>query len=124
MSTHLVEPLALTLLDGAERKFRLTYGALRRIKSRLGVATIAEVFSANEDAIITMLYESMLERGEMTFDEFCEVVPLDFKAVADFVSKLGRAAGLFSETANPPQASGAQTSTGADSGPLPASTSA
>jgi hypothetical protein len=118
---HLIEPLALTLLDGAERKFRLTYGALRRVKARLGVASISEMMAANEEAIIVMLYESMVDRA-LTFDEFCEVVPLDLRKLSEFVSQLGKAAGLF-DAANPPKASEAVTSTGSDSGVLPASIS-
>lgn len=79
MKTHPIEPITLKTTDGQERGFLLTRGALRRIRAKLGVKTLQEVLGkvATDDdgAMGVLLYECLLVKGELSFDQFEDIMP-------------------------------------------------
>ena len=99
------EPLEYTLLDGKAYLFRLTLGGLRRVKRSLGAASIqAAIQNDGLDASISILWESLIEKpGGMTEDQFADLLPPDFKAISELVSKLMNVDGVTASPLPPTQ---------------------
>lgn len=84
-----IEALRFTTLDGKERRFLLTMGGIRRIKSRFQVKTLGEFM--NQDAAevgIPLLYEALQDKGDLTEDEFAELLPAHMETIAKLSAEL------------------------------------
>jgi len=76
MTIKPVEVLALTLLDGKERRFLLTAGGGQRLKARFGVKIITDILQRDAYEVgPPLLFEAMLDKGEMTEEQFLELLP-------------------------------------------------
>ena len=84
-----ITPVSLLCVDGQERKFLLSMGGIRRLKSRLGVKTLAEIFQQDiEAAGIPIFYEALQDRGDMTEDQFANLLPSDLPTLMDALMTL------------------------------------
>jgi hypothetical protein len=88
-STRPITPVAITLTDGQERKFLLSLGGLKRIKEKLKVKNLADVFKLDAvDAGIPLLWEALLDKGGMTEAQFADLLPADLQAIAERMAAL------------------------------------
>lgn len=89
MSASALTPLRLALLDGEEREFLLTFGAMRRSRK-----AIAALDADDQLGIVsTTLYEAMLDKS-MTLEEFEDLLPLDIDGLKTFTTQLMEQAGF------------------------------
>ena len=70
-----IDPVVIKTTDGKERKFLLSAGGINRLKQRFKVTTVKDLLAADESAAVTVLYEAMLEKGDMTEEQFNDVLP-------------------------------------------------
>jgi hypothetical protein len=82
-----IDPITLQTIAGQELRFLLSMGGFRRLKKKLGIKNIGDLMAQQEDAVIPLLYEALLDKGEITEDEFAELLPANLtilvKAVAE-----------------------------------------
>jgi hypothetical protein len=102
---HAIDAVPVRLPDGRTLHFRTTWASIRRASQALGVSA-TELLSSEPldiDAAIRLIYESMQERDQISFEEFCEIV------TAANLDELARLAKLLSgrdEQGNGSSASG------------------
>lgn len=105
MTTRAIDPVVLTTTDEQERKFLLTRGALKRIRTRLKVKTLPEVLSkvAQDDdgAMAVFLYECLLDKGTLTLEQFEDVMPFNIEDDQRALAKI-LGASLPEPSENPP----------------------
>ena len=71
---HPVKPVKVELPDGTRVNIRLTWKALRRVSERFG-KPVSELFrDLNDDTIVVALYEAIEEKGELTIEQFREII--------------------------------------------------
>jgi hypothetical protein len=88
-TTRPITPITITLQDGQERKFLLSLGGLKRIKERLKVKNLADVFQMDAvDAGIPLLWEALIDKGSMTEAQFSDMLPADLQAIAQSMAAL------------------------------------
>lgn len=82
-STRAIEPVSLTTIDGEERKFLLTRGALNRLRKKLQAKNLPEILkkvgSDDDGAMGTFLYECLQDKGELTEEKFLEIMPFSIE---------------------------------------------
>lgn len=84
-----ITPVSLLCVDGQERKFLLSMGGVRRLKQKLGSKTLQEVLQRDiEEAGIPILYEALLDRGELTEEQFADLLPSDLPTLLDAIMTL------------------------------------
>ncbi len=84
-----IEPTTLKLLNGEERSFLLSMGAVKRLKSRFKVKTVEELLTRDtEDVLVPVLFEALMNRDGMTEDQFSDLMPVDFQAISVAVAEL------------------------------------
>lgn len=89
MNERPIDPTKLTLNDGKEYKFLLSMGGLRRLKEKFGVKTVAGILERDAcDVGIPVLYEALLDRGDMTEDEFADLLPAHLSKIGMAVAAL------------------------------------
>lgn len=95
-----IDPVLLKLTNGEERKLLLSFGGLRRLKQKFQVKSIQELMQKDsEEAMLCVLFESVLDKGDMTLDQFADLVPAH---VADLAAIVGKLFGQSMPAANPP----------------------
>ena len=76
--TDPVEPVRIVLLDGKERLFLLSAGALRRVREKLKAGNLQEVLERDiEAAGPALLWEALREKNGITEEDFLELLPAD-----------------------------------------------
>lgn len=100
-----IDPIVIRLIGGEKRKFLLTMGGIRRLKTRFEVKTIQELMSRDlSDVGVPLLYEAMLDKtGIDNEDALADRLPAHLEALAMSVGKLLGAS--FPPNENPPPAS-------------------
>ena len=84
-----IEPVAIVTTDGEERKLLLTLGTMKRVKARLGCASFQEALQKDMlEAAGAILYESLMDKGDLTADQFYDILPMDPDGLGDVVSAL------------------------------------
>jgi hypothetical protein len=81
-----IEPLTFTTLDEVEREFRLTMREQRRIAERHGSNLTGA--SPVVAFLPAFLYECLVDKGELTLEQFEEVLPADIELVGGFFNAL------------------------------------
>lgn len=86
MAGSTIEPLTLTLMDGAERGFRLTMKEIRALTRRFGSDLMNTSVS---EYSISVLWEALLDKpSEMTEDDFAALLPPDPEILLGFFQAL------------------------------------
>lgn len=86
---HPTDGPKLRLIDGVEKEFLLSMGSLRRLKKRFGVTLIKELLDRDAEEIgVPLLYEAMVDRGNMTEDEFANLLPANLDIILRTVMSL------------------------------------
>lgn len=89
MAERPISPVTMTLCDGQERKFLLSLGGLKRIKEQLKLATLRDVFEMDAvDAGIPLLWEALLDKGDLTQQQFADLIPADIEHVTRTIVQL------------------------------------
>jgi hypothetical protein len=84
-----IEPVAIVTTDGEERKLLLTFGAMKRVKTRLGCDSFHEALQKDMlEAAGAIVYESLVDKGSLTADQFYDILPMDPDGLGDVVSSL------------------------------------
>ncbi len=83
------DPIKLTLLDGKERGFLLSMGAIKRLKGRFKAKTVADLLTKDtEDVLVPVLFEALVEKDGLDEDRFTDLMPVDFEAISEAVRSL------------------------------------
>lgn len=89
MADRPIDPVTITLLDGREHSFLLSMGSIRRLKKRLEVSTIKALFDQDLEAIgIPLLWESLLDKGDLTEEQFADSLPANLQGLAEAIGRL------------------------------------
>lgn len=89
MNERSIDPITLVLKNGEERKFLLSMGDVRRLKTKFGVKLLSEILEQDAcDCGIAVLYAALLDKGAMTEDEFAELLPAHVEVVIKAVARL------------------------------------
>jgi len=89
--THVVDPFVMVLLDGREHHFYYNAAAAKKATKAL---RREELEVSGVDVLIGMFYWSDEDRGEMTLEEYCEIMPGDMEALAKKFSEMKEAHGF------------------------------
>jgi hypothetical protein len=71
-----IDAVPVRLPDGRTLHFRMTWAAIRRASQALGKSA-SELIKSEQldiDDAIRLIYESMQERDQISFEEFCETI--------------------------------------------------
>ena len=100
-----IDPITITTTDGKERKLLLSMGGVRRLKKRLGAASIGDVMNQDAEAAgVPILYEALTEKGDLTEDQFADILPADLAGIITTVARLMGAS--FPDAENRPTEAG------------------
>jgi hypothetical protein len=89
MNPSISKPVILTTTDGKEREFLLTMGGVRRLKNKLGVKALGEIFALDaESSGVPLLYEALRDKGDLTEDAFADILPANLEATVRAVAAL------------------------------------
>lgn len=104
MSERPVETVTIRLTNGEERKFLLTMGGIRRLKTRFKAATIKDLMERDSiDIGIPLLFEALLDKsGIESEDALSDLMPAHLETIGINIGKL---LGVSFPDANPQQAS-------------------
>lgn len=83
-----VDPVTITTTDGEERRLLLTFGAHRRFQQ----AVTRDKESVMQDAGYIagrLLYDCLVNKGDLTEEQFLDVLPMNAEFVLDVMQKLG-----------------------------------
>jgi hypothetical protein len=69
------EPVTICLMDGRELRLSLSIGNIKNLFKRLGVKTLKELLDRDAIACVPILYEGYADRGDMTEDQFADLLP-------------------------------------------------
>jgi hypothetical protein len=84
-----IDPITITTTDGKERKLLLSMGGIRRLKQKFGVKMLGELLERDaEEAGVPILFEALIEKGDLTEDQFIEILPADMNGVILTVMRL------------------------------------
>ncbi len=83
-----IDPVTLTTTDGKERKFLLSAGGMNRIKTKFSVKTLKALFEVDESASTAILWEALLDKGELTEEAFNDILPFNPAHIAKAVGML------------------------------------
>lgn len=83
-----IEPVILKTSDGKERKFLLSAGGINRLKNRFSVKTVLELLTKDESASQAVLWESLLDKGDMTEEQFNDILVYNPALIAKAVGLL------------------------------------
>ena len=84
-----IEAVSLTLINGEQRQFLLSMGAIKRLKARFKAPTLKELLDRDVEAIgVPILYEAMLDRNGMTEDQLADMLPSHLVELGQAVQKL------------------------------------
>lgn len=83
-----IEPVILKTSDGKERKFLLSAGGMNRLKTRFTVKTVLELLTKDESASTAVLWEALLDKGDMTEDAFNDVLVYNPALIAKAIGLL------------------------------------
>jgi hypothetical protein len=75
MDRFSIDPVCLKTVDGKDLRFILTRGAVKRLRARFGGKELSELLGQGEEAAAALLYESLLDKGDMTEEQLSDVVP-------------------------------------------------
>ena len=111
-----VEPIEIELLDSRKVHLRASLWTFKQHHSGLRAADIAAL--SQIDAMMEFLWDCVLDAGEMTKQQFFELMPLDPKWIGDLFAEVVGAASSSRpiEAVEPPKAQ--QTTGSATSPPL------
>ena len=86
---RLIDPVVLITMDGVERKFLLSMGGIRRVKMGLNVRKMSELLEQDiVDAGIPLLWEALLDKGNLTPETFADVLPADVQEMTRAIMRL------------------------------------
>lgn len=84
-----IDPVTITSIEGKEYQFLLSMGGIRRLKKALKVSNLAEILAFDAEAAgIPILYEALLEKGNMTEDQFADTLRADLNQIITTVTAL------------------------------------
>ena len=84
-----IDPITITTTDKQERKLLLSMGGIRRLKKRLGLASISEVMNQDAEAAgVPILYEALVDKAGLTEDQFADLLPADLAGIIQTVAQL------------------------------------
>ena len=125
LDTRPVQPVSICLLDGEERKFLLTLGAMNRLEAKFD-KPMAEVQAFK--LALPLLHEALIDKGDITEEALAELLPMNLEWLASAINKI---VGFSSPDPSPSKVGrkrgrkkpGVEDGTGSDSGPQPVTTS-
>lgn len=89
------EPVLFTAVDGRELRFALTRGGEKRFRQKFNCKTrkdmldkLAKAFESEDDTIGSFLYESLLDRSELTQEQFDDLMPLDMLGEQKLIAQI------------------------------------
>lgn len=90
MREHAVEPLRLTLADGQEREFLLTWAGYKRVKAHFHAHSFQQVLEHEdgEEVVPFILWTAMLNKNGMTQEQFEELLPCHMNTLTESVKAL------------------------------------
>jgi hypothetical protein len=89
-----IEPLGFWLLDGREAKFLLNFAQIRRAAADVAASTETNAALGAIDTFGRTLYVAMLDKDEMTYEQFLEILPPDGDLLKDFFDALKEHCGV------------------------------
>lgn len=110
-----IDPVILTTTDGEERKFLLTMGGIRRLKTRFGQEFLKEIMTKDaQEACVPILWEAMIDKAGLTQETFEDILPADMIGTAKAVAQLLGVS--FPESKDRPTPASPEIGTGSASG--------
>lgn len=90
MGERPIDPVVIRFNDGEERKFLLSMGGVRRLKTRFKAATIKDLMDRDSvDIGIPLLYEALLDKtGIENEDALADRLPAHLEAIGMNIGKL------------------------------------
>ena len=90
VDTRPIEPMELTTFGGKTLRFLLSQGGYRRVKQKFGVKNFQQLMEAMQEDLTPLLYEALLDKGDMTEDQLSELLPPSFAYMQKIASELFR----------------------------------
>lgn len=83
-----IDPIVLQTIDGEERKLLLTLGGLRRLQQRSKQFANQDISELGITHTITILWEALIDKGDLTEDQFADLVPANGGLLRQVVRRL------------------------------------
>lgn len=84
-----IDPFTFHTTDGVERRFCLSLPGLKRVASKLGLSKTSEIFDADmTQSYPVILFEALVDKGELTEEQFGELIPAHLEDLNEIVGKL------------------------------------
>lgn len=83
-----IQPVRLTTTDKKEREFLLTAGGMNRLKKRFDVKGLKDLLALEETAALAILYEALIEKTDMTEEQFNDILPFNPQQIGTAMAML------------------------------------
>ncbi len=94
-----IEPVKIKTTDGKERSLLLTAGGMNRLKTRFEVKNLQDLAAKGEETSMSILYEALVDKKDLTEEQFMEIMPFHPVSVARITAAL---LGVSLPDPNPP----------------------
>jgi hypothetical protein len=82
------DAVTIRLADGQELTLLLSAGGLIRLKKRFGAKTMKDLLDRDAVDSIPILYEAIVDRGDLTEEQFADLLPADLEGIGRTVLTL------------------------------------